>query len=491
LIPEHTAQAIKEAAQIADVVGRFVDLKRAGSRYAGLCPFHNERTPSFYVTPSLNICKCFGCGEGGDATAFLMKHQGLTYPEALRYLAEMYGIAIEDERGNRAPYRSPKPSPRPTPPPQPAPDFISKDVFRASLKGYEHNNFVTFLRTRFGNAVAAEMIGRYPVGTSDRWKPGAVVFWYLDAAKRVRYGKVMQYDPDTGKRDRSGSKGATAVHTLLELAGDFSPCWFGEPLLSKRPAAPVGIVESEKTAIVASLYHPETVWLAAGGQGITDPAKWGPLAGRRVALFPDADAPDPNTGKSPYTQWSEAAEHLRKLGHSVTVSDLLERDATPEDRAAKYDLADFLLKWEPETFRAAQEAHTAPPQPAPSQGAHERAAAPPPMPQPPTAPQPAAPGVPSGWQPLETRNQFGDTVRTWLDADGLPADWSGENAAALAALNTDTEPRPYQSQIDLCERHGFTFTGQSRYNPAKDDGLLDRCLERMETHRARSVQNSL
>lgn len=80
MIPEHTAQAIKEAAQIADVVGRFVDLKRAGSRYAGLCPFHNERTPSFYVTPSLNICKCFGCGEGGDATAFLMKHQGLTYP---------------------------------------------------------------------------------------------------------------------------------------------------------------------------------------------------------------------------------------------------------------------------------------------------------------------------------------------------------------------------------------------------------------------------
>ncbi|MBL7795371.1 MAG: PriCT-2 domain-containing protein [Saprospiraceae bacterium] len=109
----------------------------------------------------------------------------------------------------------------------------------------------------------------------------------------------------------------------------------------------------------------------------------------------------------------------------------------------------------------------------------------------PTAPQPVAPGVPSGWQPLETQNQFGDRVRTWLDADGLPADWSGENAATLAALNTDTEPRPYQSQITLLERYGFTFIGQSKYNPAKDDGLLDRCLERMEAHRTRSVQNSL
>jgi hypothetical protein len=481
MTPEHIAQAIKEAAQIYDVVSRFVDLKKEGSRYVGLCPFHTERTPSFKVTPSRNRYKCFGCGKGGDATEFLKEHQGMTYPDALRYLAEMVGISIEDERGHRAPYRPHSAAPRP------APDFISKDVFRASLKGYERNNFVAYLRKRFGEDAAAEMIERYPVGTSDSWKPGAVVFWYLDAAKRTRYGKLILYDPDTGKRDRSGQVGAMAAHTLLKLAGNFSPCWFGEHLLAKCPTAPVYIVESEKTAIVASLYDPETVWLAAGGQGITDPAKWEPLAGRRVVLFPDADAPDPNTNKSPYTQWSEHAERLRKLGYNVTVSELLETEATPEDRAAKYDLADFLLKWEPQAFRAAQEARTAPPQPAhvaPSQPANEHRAAAPPMPQPPTAPQPVAPGVPSGWQRIEQQNKFGDTVRTWLDADGLPANWSEKHAPALAALDTDTEPRPYQSQIELCERYGFMFTGQSEYNPAKDDGLLDRCLERMERHRA-------
>lgn len=487
MIPEHTAQAIKEAAKIADVVDRFVDLKKSGSRYRGLCPFHNERTPSFYVTPSRNIFKCFGCGEGGDAVSFLMKHKGLTYPEALRYLAEMYDISIEDKTASgEQEQRSPKPSPRPTPPPPPPPDFIPKAVFLRSLKEYEHNNFVALLRTRFGNAVAAEMIGRYPVGTSKKKWPRAVVFWYLDTSNHVRYGKVVPFYPDRLNRiPKEDGGGVTAAHTLLRLSGNFSPCWYGEHLLPKRPAAPVGMVESEKAAILASLYLPGYVWLAAGGQdGIFDLAKWETLKGRRVVLFPDADPPDPKTGKSPFTRWSEHAERLRKLGYKVTVSDLLESDATPEDRTNKYDLADYLLNWEPETFRAAQEAQTAPPQPAPSQGAHERAAAPSPMPQPPTAPQPVAPGVPSGWQRIERQNEHGDTVRTWLDADGLPADWSEENAAALAALDTDTEPRPYQSQIDLCERYGFTFTGQSKYNPAKDDGLLDRGLERMERHRA-------
>lgn len=442
MIPEHTAQAIKEAAQIADVVDRFIDLKKSGSRYRGLCPFHNERTPSFYVTPSRNIFKCFGCGEGGDAIKFLMKHKGLTYPEALRYLAEMYGISIEDKTASgEQKQRSPKPSPRPTPPPPPPPpDFISKDVFRRSLKEYEHNNFVALLRTRFGNAVAAEMIGRCPVGTSKEKWPGAVVFWYLDTSNRVRYGKVVPFYPDRLNRiPKEDGGGVTAAHTLLRLSGNFSPCWYGEHLLPKRPAAPVGMVESEKAAILASLYLPGYVWLAAGGQdGIFDLAKWETLKGRRVVLFPDADPPDPKTGKSPFTRWSEHAERLRKLGYKVTVSDLLESDATPEDRTNKYDLADYLLKHEPQAFRAAQEARTASPQPAqaaPSQGTNERAAAPSPMPQPPIAPQPVA-------------------------------------------------PHPYQSQIDLCERYGITHPEQSKYNPAKDDGLLGRCLERMERHRA-------
>lgn len=88
---------ILDATRIEDVVGDFVTLKRAGSGLVACCPFHNEKTPSFHVTPAKGIFKCFGCGKGGDAVSFLMEHEHLSYPEALRYLAKKYHIEIVEE----------------------------------------------------------------------------------------------------------------------------------------------------------------------------------------------------------------------------------------------------------------------------------------------------------------------------------------------------------------------------------------------------------
>lgn len=85
-----------DTAHIVDVVGDFVNLKKAGSVYKGLCPFHNEKTPSFVVNPNKNIFKCFGCGQGGDSLKFVMEHEKLSYPEALRYLAQKYNIEVEE-----------------------------------------------------------------------------------------------------------------------------------------------------------------------------------------------------------------------------------------------------------------------------------------------------------------------------------------------------------------------------------------------------------
>ena len=98
MIDRLTIERIKEAADIVDVVSEFVSLKRSGSNYKGLCPFHNDRTPSFYVSPTRGTCHCFTCGEGGDSVGFLMKHEQLTYPEALRWLANRYGIEIEEKQ---------------------------------------------------------------------------------------------------------------------------------------------------------------------------------------------------------------------------------------------------------------------------------------------------------------------------------------------------------------------------------------------------------
>ncbi len=96
MIPKDTVDKIIETSRIEEVVGDFVSLKRRGTSMIGLCPFHNEKTPSFHVSVGKGIFKCFGCGKGGDSVRFIMEHEKATYPEALRYLANKYSIEIAE-----------------------------------------------------------------------------------------------------------------------------------------------------------------------------------------------------------------------------------------------------------------------------------------------------------------------------------------------------------------------------------------------------------
>ena len=97
LIPKETIDKIFDASRIDEVVGDFLPLKKRGVNLLGLCPFHNEKTPSFTVSPAKGIYKCFGCGEAGNSINFVMKHENYTYPEALRYLAAKYGIEVKEK----------------------------------------------------------------------------------------------------------------------------------------------------------------------------------------------------------------------------------------------------------------------------------------------------------------------------------------------------------------------------------------------------------
>lgn len=96
MIDQPTIDRILDTANIVDVVSEFVTLRKRGINYVGLCPFHTDKTPSFYVSPAKNICKCFACGEGGTAVHFIMKHEQLNYFDALRYLAKKYNIEIQE-----------------------------------------------------------------------------------------------------------------------------------------------------------------------------------------------------------------------------------------------------------------------------------------------------------------------------------------------------------------------------------------------------------
>lgn len=103
-IPQDKIDEIKSVADIVSVIGDYVELKRAGSNYVGLCPFHNEKTPSFSVSPSKGIFHCFGCGVGGDVISFIMQKEGMSYPEAIKFLADKLGILVETNEVNKEKY---------------------------------------------------------------------------------------------------------------------------------------------------------------------------------------------------------------------------------------------------------------------------------------------------------------------------------------------------------------------------------------------------
>ena len=98
MIPKETIDTIFETARIEEVVRDFVTLKKRGANMLGNCPFHDEKTPSFTVSPTKNIYKCFGCGKGGHAVNFVMEIDQLSYPEALKYIAKKYNIEVPEEK---------------------------------------------------------------------------------------------------------------------------------------------------------------------------------------------------------------------------------------------------------------------------------------------------------------------------------------------------------------------------------------------------------
>lgn len=178
--------------------------------------------------------------------------------------------------------------------------------------------------------------GDYGVGAT---KDKSVIYWQIDTRGKVRTGKVMRYDPETGHRIKE-SGGVNWIHSIMKKKGwlpdtfNLVQCLFGEHLLKKYPDKGVALVESEKTALIGSALYPQYVWLATGGKSLMAVEKMRVLVGRRVAAFPDVDG---------YQCWKDKAVELSQFGINISVSDILERNATPEERERKIDIADWML----------------------------------------------------------------------------------------------------------------------------------------------------
>ncbi len=234
--------------------------------------------------------------------------------------------------------------------PEKSTSYIAGKILKSSLQQHEENHFIQYLVSLFGNDIASDLVGKYYIGTSRHWE-GSTVFWQIDNAGRIRSGKVMLYDPVTGKRVKEPFSHITWVHKLLKQE-EFAlkQCFYGEHLL-KDKTKPVAIVESEKTAIIASAYLPQFTWLAVGSLNNLNPEICEVLKGRFVVLFPDLMG---------FEKWSDRAKQFSAIA-TFTVSDLLERKATEEEKKKGLDLADHLIRYNYKDFALPE------PEPAPEQ----------------------------------------------------------------------------------------------------------------------------
>lgn len=217
---------------------------------------------------------------------------------------------------------------------------IHFDLFRGSLKGYANNRFIQYLQTIFEPPSVKQVVERYFIGSSNFWQ-GATVFWQVDEKGKIRTGKIIPYDSVTGKRFKEPNH-VQWVHSVMNIPNfNLKQCLFGAHLLHEYPKHAIGLVESEKTAIIASVYLPDVLWLATGGKSNLNLPLLLPLKGRQVTLFPDTNA---------FTEWSTKIKELQKAlpQTSFSVSDVLEgKDVTDDERKAGLDIADFLVRQKP------------------------------------------------------------------------------------------------------------------------------------------------
>ena len=353
-----TEDKIKDAANIVDVVGDFIELRKRGVEYQGLCPFHDDHTlGNFSVNPNKNCYKCFSCGAGGDAVKFLMEYKDsrLSYPDALRYLAKKYSIPIPDDNDDER-WKHIKPAkPREIVEVHKELLVMPRSMVLMTAKNQQPNIFIDWFRhlpwandpTNNQLSRVKETLWLYCVGG---WTDGRVCFWQIDEQGRPHGGKLMRYGND-GKRDKTENPGwmhnQKGIREQLDLEhNEYRATLFGLHLLNRYPQATINIVESEKTALIcANAYgHPErSLWMACGGLKFLKLERLQPLIdqGRRVWLWPDKDGVE---------DWKQKCEHLLSDRVSITTR-YLEENWVPDD-GEKADVADIILRLikQPDTY---------------------------------------------------------------------------------------------------------------------------------------------
>jgi DNA primase len=210
MIPQEFIQSLLGRVDIVDVVDRHVKLKKAGANFSACCPFHNEKTPSFTVSPSKQFYHCFGCGAHGNAIGFLMEYSGFAYPEAIRALAETVGMAVPETR-----------STAPRPGAAEAPGLAARMMdalayYRAELK--KSKAAIDYLK---GRGVSGEIAARYGLGYApDGWQNLEAVFSDYGNPSLKDTGLVIDSEPEGGKSRRYDRFRNRVMFPILDARGN-------------------------------------------------------------------------------------------------------------------------------------------------------------------------------------------------------------------------------------------------------------------------------
>ena len=364
-IERNKIEKVLETAKIEEVIkdclGSYgpdnkAGLKKVGVRYEALCPFHDDKSlGSFVVYPKGNCYKCFSCGAKGGVVDFLMKHEGLSYPDAIRWLGKKYNIDVDGVDVNWT-Y-----TPRPAPPPL---DLLTlpKPMVQKTMQGLAQDNLVKWImndiRWDYVQSLRVmPVLAEYCVGHG---KNGHTIFWQIDEQKRVRTGKMMKYypqgHPKFGHRDKEASWNFDFIHSTLSRKRDENDPWpfpqiynpdkqepqltfFGMHLLDKYgKSATVNIVESEKTALLMAIAygnHATQVWMACGGLEMITRERLKPIIdrGRRIVLLPDRDGIE---------KWKVKAEQMHYERMTIDTKPVTEWWKSEDGEKA--DIADVVIR---------------------------------------------------------------------------------------------------------------------------------------------------
>jgi hypothetical protein len=217
-------------------------------------------------------------------------------------------------------------------------DQLPIELVEISVSQHEKCNLFPYLEKLFRKKAAKFICEKYLIGSNN---DGNTVFWQASISGEIRQAKVVEYDSNNGKRNKATGVLFAGKKILENYEANLLQCFFGEYLLAlpENKGKIVAIVESEKTAAIASIYYPDFVWLATGGSNGCRWTEWkvcNVLNGRKVILFPDLGQ---------YNYWSERAKILAKVADCiVVVSDELENNADESDKKDGLDIEDFLLR---------------------------------------------------------------------------------------------------------------------------------------------------